>query len=479
VDAGQPRRILTLFDSISLTVGVIFGAGVLVTAPEVARGVGSAWGVIAIWVVGSLLSLCGAVGYAELATAYPEQGGDYVYLTRAYGRWAGFLFGWIQTLVVRPGDIAVMAYVFAAFAEPIVGSTPGGKPALAAAAVALLTAVNMAGVRLGARTQNSLTVAKLAGVLLVIAAAVFAGGVPGGVAHQTVAVDPLPLSVALILVLFSFGGWNELVFVAAEVRDPKKNIVRAMTLGMAVVTAIYLAVNTAFLRVLGFTGLAQSDSVAVDTLAPIVPARASVFVAVLTCVCALGAVNGLIFAGARIAYAVGRDHCLFGALGRWSVRTGTPVPSLALQGALSVALILALGSFIDTVMYTAAAVYLFYLVTSAAVIVLRYRDPAAPRPYRATGFPVTTLTFCLVCGFLIVAAVGYRPTMAVASMMVILLGVPAFRLSELASRRRSIRTDSSPASGKRTRTYSSAAVHPAVAGRRRAAGNHARIPKNP
>lgn len=433
---GTPRRVLSLFDSTSLIVGIIVGAGVFVTAPDVARGVGSGWGVMAIWVVGGLLSLCGAVGYAELATAYPEQGGDVVYLTRAYGRWAGFLFGWLQTLVVRPGDIAVMAYVFATYAETVTGPVWGGKPLLAAVVVAVLTAVNIAGVRFGVRTQNVLTVAKVVGVAAVVGVAVIAGGLPEDGGVVALAAEPLPLAVALILVLFSFGGWNEMVFVAAEVKDPKRNIVRAMLLGMAVVTIIYLAVNLAFLGVLGFGGLASSQAVAADTVATVFPAAAGVAVAVLICLCALGAVNGLIFAGARIAYAVGQDHHLFRALGRWSERTESPVRALALQGALAVGLILALGSFIDTVMYTAAAVYLFYLATSVAVIVLRIREGAASRTYRATGFPVTTIVFCLVCAFLIVAAVDYKPIMAVAALGVILLGVPAFWLSEMVGRRR-------------------------------------------
>lgn len=433
---GTPRRVLSLFDSTSLIVGIIVGAGVFVTAPDVARGVGSGWGVMAIWVVGGLLSLCGAVGYAELATAYPEQGGDVVYLTRAYGRWAGFLFGWLQTLVVRPGDIAVMAYVFATYAETVTGPVWGGKPLLAAVVVAVLTAVNIAGVRFGVRTQNVLTVAKVVGVAAVVGVAVIAGGLPEDGGVVALAAEPLPLAVALILVLFSFGGWNEMVFVAAEVKDPKRNIVRAMLLGMAVVTIIYLAVNLAFLGVLGFGGLASSQAVAADTVATVFPAAAGVAVAVLICLCALGAVNGLIFAGARIAYAVGQDHHLFRALGRWSERTESPVRALALQGALAVGLILALGSFIDTVMYTAAAVYLFYLATSVAVIVLRIREGAASRTYRATGFPVTTIVFCLVCAFLIVAAVDYKPIMAVAALGVILLGVPAFGLSEMVGRRR-------------------------------------------
>lgn len=427
---GRPCRVLSLLDSTCLIVGIIVGAGVFVAAPEVARGVGSAWGVIAIWVVGGLLSLCGAVGYAELATAFPEQGGDYIYLSRAYGRWAGFLFGWLQTLVVRPGDIAVMAYVFASYSEPVVGRLPGGKPAIAAALVAVLTALNMARVRLGVRALSLLTVAKLIGVVMVISVAVMAKGASDWSSIPTVEAAGVPAAVALILVLFSFGGWNEMVFVAAEVRNPRRNITRAMLLGMVVVTAIYLALNTAFLHVLGFRGLAMSEAVAAETVAAVFPSAAAVLVAVLICVSALGAVNGLVFAGARISYAVGRDHRLFRALGHWSESSGTPVRALAVQGVLAIGLILALGSFIDTVMYTAAAVYLFYLATSVALIVLRAREPATTRPYRATGYPLTTVVFCLVCTFLIAAAVSYKPTMALASMLVMLLGVPAFLISD-------------------------------------------------
>jgi amino acid transporter len=422
--------VLSLFDTTNLIVGIIVGAGIFVAAPVVARGAGSSLALLTLWLVGGLLSFCGAAGYAELATTYPEQGGDLVYLTKAYGRWAGFLFGWLQTLVVRPGDIAVMAFVFATYAENLTGPRWFGKPGIAAAAVAVLTAINVAGVRSGVHTQNVLTVAKVIGVSLVIAVAVIAPGAETTSGEAPDPIEPVPLTVALILVLFSFGGWNETAFVAAEVRRPQRNIVRAMVLGMAGVTVIYLAINASFLRVLGFVGLASSETVAADTVASVFPEVAGSFVSVLICLCALWAVNGLVFAGARIAYALGRDHRLFNALGRWSERTGTPVRALIVQGCLAVVLILALGSFVDTVMYTAAAVYLFYLATSVALIVLRFRDRSTARPYKATGFPVSTAVFCLVCVFLIFAAVDYKPTVAAVAGLLILVGVPAFWLSE-------------------------------------------------
>ncbi|MFO7693166.1 MAG: amino acid permease, partial [Vicinamibacterales bacterium] len=409
---GRPKRVLSLFDTTSLIVGIIVGAGVFVAAPEVARAAGSGPALLALWLAGGLLSLCGALGYAELASAYPEAGGDYVYLTRAYGRWAGFLFGWIQTLVVRPGDIAVMAFVFATYAERLLEQPWAGRPALAAAAVVVLTAVNALGVRSGVWTQNALTVVKLIGVSLIVVVPFAASVHPPTAGAFPTTTDPLPLAVAVILVLFSFGGWNEMVYVAAEVRHPTRNIVRAMALGMGVVTVIYLALNTAFLRVLTLPGLRSSSAVATDTVARALPQHAGSLVSALIALCALGAVNGLVFAGARISYAVGRDHRLFRSLGRWSRHAGTPLRAMIVQGALSLTLIFALGSFLDAVMYTAAAVYLFYLATSAAVLVLRLREPGVPRPYRAFGYPATTIVFCAVCVFLIVAAVQYRPWIA-------------------------------------------------------------------
>ncbi len=418
---GAPRRVLSLFDATCLIVGIIVGAGIYQTAPEVARGAGSVAGVIAIWALGGALSLCGALGYAELSTALPRAGGDAVYLSRAYGPWAGFLFGWLQVLVVRPGDIAVMAFAFAMYARTWLGAAAPGEPVLAIGAVVALTAANLVGVRFGKWTQNVLTTAKVLGLLVVIGAAV---AIPPATAPATPAAapEPFPLRIALILVLFAYGGWNEMAYVAGEVRDHRRNLSRALILGTTVVTCLYLLANVAFLRTLGWRGVASAHAVAVDAVAGAWPAAGARLVAALICVSALGAVSGLIFAGARIAYAVGLEHRPFRPLGRWSGRTGTPVPALLVQAAITIILILALRSFVETLLYTAGAVYLFYLATSLAVIVLRHREPALERPFRVPGHPWPTLVFAGVCLFLIHAAVTYRPRSALVVGGLIVLG---------------------------------------------------------
>ncbi len=403
-----PKKELSLFDSTCIIVGIIIGVGIFQMAPDIARGAYCWWGVLAIWLAGGLISLFGALGYAELASAYPQEGGDYVYLSRAYGRWAGYLFGWIQLAIVRPGDIAVMAFAFAMYArtiyDPFTGSSISyGQRVYAGVAVAILTVINILGVKEGKWTQNILTIVKALGLLAIVGVAVV-----GPQSSPTSATfEPFPVSLALIFVLFTFGGWNEMAYVAAEVKNPHRNIVRALVLGSVAVTILYLLVNGAFLHTLGYEGLATSKAVATDCVSTAFPKIGGGLVSALVCISALGALNGLIFTGARISYALGAEHKTFGVLGRWHSGMGTPVWALAAQGAIAVALILIFGSFVDTILYTATAVYTFYLATSLSVIVLRYKEPRAERPYRVTGYPVTTLIFCAVCAFLIYSSISY------------------------------------------------------------------------
>jgi len=447
-EPATPKRQLTLFDSTCIIVGIIIGAGIYETAPRVARGAGwwwdaiglgflpvaeeaALWGaVVLFWLAGGLLSLCGAFGYAELATAYPKEGGDYVYLGRAYGRWAGFLFGWMQLAIVRPGDIVGMAFVFATYAEQIYNPLAETGFAFtgqlyAATAVALLTAVNVWGIRQGKWTQNLLTVFKASGLLAIVAVALFAPRGEPSAAEPS----PFPISVALILVLFTYGGWNEMAYVAAEVKRPKRNIVRALVLGTVAVTLLYLLVNAAFLYALGYAGLATSDAVAADAVATVFPEVGARLISAVVCISALGVVNGLIFTGARISYAVGAEHRAFRVLGKWDRQRGTPARALLLQGALAVGLVVVLGSFLDAILYTAAAIYLFYLATSLAVIVLRFKEPHVERPYRVTGYPLTTLVFAGVCAFLIYGSIMYKPLLSAVALGIIFLGLPIYWLT--------------------------------------------------
>ncbi len=434
-----PKRELSVFDSTCVIVGIIIGVGIYETAPTVAASMGSWPAMMAVWLVGGLLAFAGALCYAELASAYPYQGGDYVYLGRAYGGWAGYMFGWSQLAIIRPGDIALMAFVFARYAKNIYAAFDNCMLLYAAAAVAILTLVNIMGVKQGKWTQNVLTLLKAIGLLGIVIAGLAA---PQQQA-QAVTSGSITLGgtqLALILVLFTYGGWHEIAYVAAEVRNPKRNILRAMIIGTVSVTVLYLLVNAAFARALGFEGMANSEAVAVDTVAAVLPSYAGRAINILVCISALGAINGIVLTGARISYAMGKKHRSFRVLGGWSAKRGTPVRALVAQGAISVAIILFSGSFIDTILYSAPVFWLFFLATGISVFVLRHKEPSTERPYKITGYPVVPIIFCLSCAFMLYSCItfGYnvKPEAFGILLAVVAVGAVLYLLTELGQRAR-------------------------------------------
>ena len=432
---GAPQKELSLFDSTCIIVGIIIGAGIYETAPLVAKCLGSGMGVMLIWLAGGVLALIGALCYAELATTYPREGGDYIYLTRAYGRWPGYMFGWTQLAVVRPGDIALMAFIFARYAQTLYAPFTDIGLSYAAAVIVVLTVINILGVKAGKWTQNFLTVAKFLGLVAI--------SVVGFTAPSPPQTGTLPavesftwegLQLAFILVLFTFGGWNEMAYVAAEIKRPQQNIVRALVTGTVAVTALYVLVNGAFLSALGMAGMSNSRAVAVEAVGRTFPQIAGRVIAILICISALGAINGLIFTGARISYALGVDHRSFRPLGKWSQVLGTPVWALVVQGTLSLAIVLVAGSFIDTILYTAPLVWLFFLATAFSVIVLRRREPDVPRPYKVMAYPLSPLVFAAFCVFMLFSstayAIGRKPLGLLFLVGILLLGVMVYWLSD-------------------------------------------------
>ncbi|HUY88923.1 MAG TPA: amino acid permease [Pirellulales bacterium] len=410
---AAPQRQLTLFDSTSIIVGIIIGSGVYKAAPDIAGCVPSSVAVIGVWLVGGLFALIGSLCYAELATMFPAEGGDYVFLSRAYGRPMGLLFAWCELWIVRPGSIGSLAFVFADYANEILPLGPHALVIYAAGAIAVLTAINILGVASGKWTQNLLTAAKLAGLLAVVAIG-FLYSAPE--ASSPAKPSSSDWGLAMILILYAYGGWNDMAYVSAEVRNPEKNIFRALISGTLAVTLIYVLVNAAFLHALGFEGLRQAPAVAADVARLGAGDWGAKAVSVLVAVSALGAVNGMIFTGGRIYYAMGKEHALFALLGRWSPRLGTPAWSLAVQGLIAIGVVLGFGLTLDSsgdggfermVTFTLPVFWLFLLLVSLSLIVLRLRDPSRPRPHRAPFYPLTPLAFAGCCAFMLRASLLY------------------------------------------------------------------------
>jgi amino acid transporter len=434
---GVQRR-LSLFDSWSLVVGIIVGAGIFTTSPYIAQNTPTLSMLIGLWVAGGIISIMGALCYAELGSTYPQACGDYHYLTKAYGSWAGFLFGWLQTVIARPGDITLMAIIFATYAAPLVGGDDLAQIGLAVGAVVLLTTINILGVQFGKTTQNVLTTLKVVGLIVVFGVAV-AFGQDTNVAKLAWDPEKFDLGLAMILILFAFGGWNEMAYVVAEVKDPARNISRSLIGGLLFVTLLYVLVNISFITVLGHRGLAESAEVGRDVISGAMPRYGPALMSGLIMIAALGSLNGLIFAGSRITYAVGRDYPVFAILGKWTSRTGTPIRALVLQGLLACILITVLRSFTKTLLYTAAPVYCFYLATSLSVLVLRRKDPTATRPFRLPGYPFVPVLFATSCVYFIYRALLYKPIIVSANdgyigpagvaLMILAAGIPIYFLA--------------------------------------------------
>jgi amino acid transporter len=413
---GAPKRELTLLDSTSIIVGIIIGVGIYEASPLIARSVTGPAALLGVWLAGGAFALIGSLCYAELGTAYPAEGGDYVYLTRAFGRRMGFLFAWSELWVVRPGSIGAMAFVFADYADRLLASD-GRQVVYAAGSVIALTAINVAGVTTGKWTQNVLTATKILGLLIVVMVGFFAAAEAARVpdAGEPVAAAPANWGFAMILILYAYGGWNDIAYVGAEVRRPEKNIVRALLLGTAAVTAIYLLINGAFLYALGFRGTQEAEAVAAGVAELGLGVWGARAVSGLVCISALGAINGMVFTGARIYYALGTEHALFAPLGVWSERFSTPLRSLVLQGLITLSVVIGFSQATDSsrsgfekmVIFGLPLFWLFLLLVGVALFVLRWREPSRRGFFRVPGYPLTPLVFCASSLFMLYSSCKY------------------------------------------------------------------------
>tara|TARA_Y100001934_G_scaffold8673_1_gene11760 strand:+ start:3185 stop:4582 length:1398 start_codon:yes stop_codon:yes gene_type:complete len=416
--ASNPdRQQLGVWDSVSIIIGIVIGVGIHETAPIVMANAGSAGTTMWCWVAGGILSLAGALCYAELASTYPRSGGEYWYLTRAFGRSTGFVFGWSQLTVVRTGNVGLMSFIFAEYAAKLwnLGST--ATILLAIAAPLTFSGLNILGVVVGKRTQNALTILKLIG----FAGIAFSGLVYGGDISKTAPAEPITpnLGFAMLFVLFTYGGWNDAVLVTAEIKDNRKNIVRSLVIGVAVITGVYLLVNAAYLNALGFDAARKSSGIAAKALGLVFGDHAARLMSVIVMISALGAVNGIIFTGARIYATMGEDHRFFAWLSRWHPKFGTPVWSILAESTITVALILVLGTaagrtgiddllgvfgwqaitwegrpFNNLFQWCAPFFWIFFVLTGLSQLVLRIRDKGIERPFKTPLFPLTPIVFC-------------------------------------------------------------------------------------
>jgi amino acid transporter len=429
--AGQPHATLSVTDAVAIIVGLIVGAGIFGTPSIVAGAVESEAVLVAAWIAGGLFSIIGALCYAELATAFPSAGGEYHFLQRAYGRSLAFLYGWARMTVVVAGSIAVFAYLFGDYVSRIVNLGAYSSAIWAAIVVGALTVVNYLGIREGKTTQNLFTVLEVGGLVLIVVAGFFLAPAPGSPPAAAAGSQPWYMGAgigsAMVFVLFTYGGWNDAAYISAEVRDRERNMAKALLVAIAIVTVLYVLVNLAYLKGLGYGAMARSDAVAADLLKAVWGPTGEKLISFMIAIAALTSVNGSIIVGARSNYALGRDWALFRFLGRWDESSGSPRRAMVVQGVIALALVV-FGAFQNAgfkglVEYSLPVFWGFFLLVGVALFVLRVKERDAPRPFRVPGYPVVPALFVVVCGYLLYSSLAYHGRHALVGLGVLAAGV--------------------------------------------------------
>ncbi|SMF77936.1 APC family permease [Allosphingosinicella indica] len=425
--ASGPGQTLGLRHVIVLTVGIVIGAGIFRTPSLVAANAGSETVFLLTWFVGGLLSIVGALVYAELASTYPSAGGDYHFLTRAFGRRLSFLYAWARLSVIQTGSIALLAFVFGDYIAAVLPIGPMGPAFYAAGAVIAFTLINWLHVHRGMGSQMWLTAMEVGGLLLIIGAGLLFA--PEGTRLPPPSGEA-QVGLVLVFVLLTFGGWSEAAYVSAELRGPKRRIAWALVGGLTLVTVLYLLVNYAYLRVLGLDGIAGSEAVASDMMNATLGPTGAVVISLMVAIAALTSLNASAITGARTSYAMGRNFPQLAWLGKWDEAHGTPRNALVAQAVIALALVIA-GAFTrdgfqHAVEYTAPVFWLFLLLVGVSLFVLRARDPGAERPFRVPLYPMLPALFCLTSAYLLYSSLAY--TGASALFGVAVLGVGALLL---------------------------------------------------
>lgn len=407
---SAPRPLLSVLDGVMIITGVVIGGGIFALPPMVAGLSGSVPWMYGAWVLGAVLALVGALCYAELASSFPSAGGDYHFLSRAYGRDVSFFFAWARIGVITTGSIALLAYVFGDYMSRVLPLGAHSSTLYAVLAVVVLTATNIAGLRQSARAQNLMSGLLVLGMLVVVAAGFLAPApeVPAAAAAPAAAVSAPALAAfgtALLFVLFTYGGWNEAAYISAEVRGGPRVIVRVLVLALGLITLIYLLYITALLSGLGFDGLKASKAVAADVAGRSFGATGERLIGAIAALAALTSINATMIVSARTNWSLGADWRLFAFMNRWNDARSAPVAAYVVTGVLSLALVLVAalnqGGVKFMVEFTAPVFWFFFLLTGIALFVLRWRQPDAPRPFRVPLYPVLPVVFVLTCAFLL------------------------------------------------------------------------------
>jgi len=433
----QPfNRALSLFDAVMIVIGGIIGSGIFINPYIVAQRLDSSELVIGAWVAGAAIALIGALCYAELGSMMPAAGGQYVYLRDAYHPLVAFLYGWVLLFMIEAGAMAAVGITFAEYAVRMVTGEPqaaalvgaGGVRAIAIGAIVFLSVINYLGVIPGSRLLNVFVVLKVAALAVLIAVGFWFSGVVD-VARQTPAAGAsgslAAFGAALIPIVFAYGGWQSVNYVAEEIKDPKRNLPLCLLIGTAIVALVYVTVNIAYLKSLGLGGLAATTTPASDSARLLFGTFGDRFVSAAIAISTFGFLNLCVLAPTRVYYAMAADGAFFPQVAKLHPTYKTPSLAIILQSTWAIALTLT-GTYGQLLDYVVFADWIFFGLTVASVFVFRRTRPDAARPFRAWGYPVTPALFVMAAIAIVFSVIRVSPVQSAIGLALMAAGVPAF-----------------------------------------------------
>ena len=423
-------RGLSAFDMTMIVIGSIIGAGIFMTPSSIAKEIPSPSLIIFVWVLGGVMALCGALTYAELGAMMPEAGGVYRYLSEAYGGIWGFLYGWAYFLVVNTGGLAAISLVYASYVGYFIHLSSAGTKFVAIAGIAFLTGVNYFGVKSGGAFASLFTALKSIAIFGLIALG-FILGKSGGTSLMTTVPGSFSgnlgssLAMAMVGVLWAYGGWQHATFLAGEAKDPRRSLPLSIIGGTIVVVIAYVLINIVYLRLLTVSAVAASSHVAADAVQTFLGSTGGIVVSLAIIISTFGTAGIYTLSAPRIYYAMSEDGVFFKKAAFVHPRYHTPTYSIIFQSILSVVYIMS-GDFLQLITYAIFVDWIFFAMTAGSVIVLRKKLPHIERPYRTLGYPYTTIFFMAVAVWFVVNTLITSPVQSVAGLVLLAAGVPTF-----------------------------------------------------
>ena len=428
----QANKILSRWDSVAISIGIVVGVGIFKVPSEVASYIDSGFWILVAWLLGGIFSFAGALCYAELASVYPSSGGDYVYLRETFGKCTAFLFAWSELLITRTGSVAAIALMFGEYSASLVSADDSVVKPLAVAIVICLTFSNLFGLKLGSQIQNIFTVAKVLALFAIFTCGILVAGEPQTKFDFT-ALPNTPttflfaLTTALVPILWTYGGWRDNVFLAGETKDAEKSVPFALLTTCITVTLIYVGMNFLYLYHLPLDKVAQSHLIATDLFVAMFGPDSAKILEALIVLFGFGAINALILTGSRIAHAMADDNLLFNYLSKLHEKTHTPRRAIIFNGFWACVLIYMIGKFENLLFFTGLAVWVFFGLTAISVIFLRKRnDPLKQGGFKTPFYPLIPIAVAIVSMLLAISAYQKFPHESFWGTAIVLAGIPIY-----------------------------------------------------